>query len=71
VNAGLECADAAERMEVRKDPSAIGVQAIVRHGWNLDRFHRSKGSTEFGNLLTSGEVCLDDRLKMSSGLQVH
>src|SRR5450432_1565726 len=24
---------------------------------NPDRFHRSKGSTEFGNLLTLGEVC--------------
>jgi hypothetical protein len=33
VNAGLVGADAAERMEVRKDPGAIGVQAIVRHEW--------------------------------------
>jgi hypothetical protein len=33
VNAGLVCADAAERMEVRKDPRAIGVEAMVRHEW--------------------------------------
>src|ERR1700676_3793983 len=38
---------------------------------NLDRFHRSKGSTEFGNLLTLGEVWLVDRLTMISGLNVY
>src|ERR1700730_15478822 len=31
VNAGLVCADATERIEIRKDPSAIDLQAIVRH----------------------------------------
>jgi hypothetical protein len=36
---------------------------------NPDRFHRSKGSTEFGNLLTLGEVCLDDRFEKEFGLE--
>lgn len=31
VNAGLVGADATERMEIRKDPGAVDVQAIVRH----------------------------------------
>ena len=31
VDAGLVGADAAERVEIRKDPSAIGVRRIVRH----------------------------------------
>jgi hypothetical protein len=31
VNAGLVGADATERSEIRKDPRAIDVQAIVRH----------------------------------------
>src|ERR1700737_2751271 len=31
VNAGLVCADAPGRIEIRKDPSAIDLQAIVRH----------------------------------------
>jgi len=31
VNAGLVGADATERIEIRKDPSAIGVQAMVSH----------------------------------------
>jgi hypothetical protein len=31
VNAGLVRADATERIEIRKDPSAIEMRAIVRH----------------------------------------
>jgi hypothetical protein len=31
VNAGLVGADVTERIKIRKDPSAINVQAIARH----------------------------------------